>query len=258
MNKPGWQTTEWWTTMVAQVLAFLTVLHVFTPAQAHNLEQSLTAIIGAVFLLAANAWIVVHYIKARLAIKSITVHEDNRDDQGGSGPTLFRPSVNGLLPFVLPVLAFAFLGAPAQAQTSILPWRNSIHDRIRRLEDQTQRQQAAPQAAPAPAQPPVIIMMPPLQQLPIAGEPKQQLPIQGAPKQDLPIPGEPKQPLPIPGVPLQPLPTPGAPKQELPPAGQPKQTPPQGDQPKQQFMPPATGYQRFVPALWRPTHARST
>lgn len=83
--------------------------------------------------------------------------------------------------------------------------------------EQGQRQPPAPPSYQAPqAQPPIIIVQPPLQQFPIGGLPKQDFPIGGAPKQELPISGVPKQDLPIGGAPKQVLPPGGAPRQDLP------------------------------------------
>jgi hypothetical protein len=114
--------------------------------------------------------------------------------------------------------------APADGRQlcQVLPWRRQIEQRLQNLE-RGQRQPPAPSAPQA--QPPIIIVQPPLQQFPIGGQPKQDFPIGGAPKQELPPSGTPKQDLP-PG---------GAPKQELPPGGTPRQDLPVQPPP----MPPA-------------------
>jgi hypothetical protein len=115
--------------------------------------------------------------------------------------------------------------APADGRQlcQVLPWRRQVEQRLQNLERQ-QRQPPAPYAPPQ-AQPPIIIVQPPLQQFPIGGQPRQDFPIGGAPKQELPPSGAPKQDLP-PG---------GAPKQELPPGGTPRQDLPVQPPP----MPPA-------------------
>jgi hypothetical protein len=233
MTKPGWKTTEWWTTSISQLLALLTVFGVLTPTDAHSLEEALAKIVAATFLLATNAWIVVQYIKGRVALK-----------MGERTPS----SPRSLLPFLLACLLFPS-SASAQQPTRLLPWRAQVEQRLDQLERQSR---------PAP-QPPadsetkdllrqLIGQLQPRQLLPIEGTPKQELPIAGVPKQELPIAGAPKQDLPVPGAPRQDLPTPGTPKQELPGQGKPMQTLPGEAKPK-----PA-GYQRYT--LY-PVRARS-
>jgi hypothetical protein len=224
MTKPGWKTTEWWTTSISQLLALLTVFGVLTPTDAHSLEESLVKIVAATFLLAANAWIVVQYIKGRVAIK-----------MGERVPH----SPRSLLPVVLLLLLPSSVSA--QQPTRLLPWRADVERRL----DQLERQ-----ARPAPQTPgdtemkdllrQLIGQLQPRQLLPIEGTPKQDLPIAGAPRQELPIASTPKQELPVPGAPRQDLPTPGTPKQDLPGQGKPMQTLPGEAKPK-----PA-GYQRYT------------
>ncbi len=225
MTKPGWKTTEWWTTSISQLLALLTVFGVLTPTDAHSLEEALAKVVAATFLLATNAWIVVHYIKGRVALKM---------GERPAGPP------RSLLPVLFILLGFA---SPASAQqpTCLLPWRAQVERRLDQLERQTR---PAPQAPSDPEMKDLLrqlmAQLGSRQVLPIAGAPRQELPIAGTPKQDLPIAGTPKQDLPIPGAPRQDLPTPGTPKQDLPGEGKPKQTLPGEAKPK-----PA-GYQRYT------------
>jgi hypothetical protein len=224
MTKPGWKTTEWWTTTISQVLALLTVFGVLAPTDAHTLEEALAKIVAATFLLATNAWIVVQYIKGRVALKSLP-------GAGRSGG-----------PILPALLAFLFLAGSASAQQPayLLPWRAQVERRLQQLEKQAQP--AAPQADPEMKEllRQLREQLQSRQALPIAGTPKQELPIAGTPKQDLPIQGAPKQDLPVPGTPRQELPTPGTPKQQLPGEGKPMQTLPGEAKPK-----PA-GYQRYT------------
>src|SRR5262249_6244217 len=64
--KAGWKTTEFWMALIAQVLALLTVLGFVTSDQAKTLENALGQCIAAVFLFAANAYVVAQYIKGRV------------------------------------------------------------------------------------------------------------------------------------------------------------------------------------------------
>ena len=192
--KPGYQTTEFWTALIAQALALLTVLGLVTPADGQTLDAALGKCIAAVFALLANGAIVVQYIKSRLTLKTLAGAGQPKDASAGQGGGSFL------------WLGFALwlVGSPVQAQ-SILPWRNQMEQRLR---DQNQ---LITQLLGKQQQAPIII-----QQLPIGGELKQQLPIAGEPKQALPVPGEPKQQLPPGGAPKQDLPIGGPPLQSLP------------------------------------------
>lgn len=196
--KPGWKTTEFYVALISQAVALLVVLGFLSDQDARTLEAALTQCVTAVFLFLGNAWVVVNYVRGRVALKG----EPKSRGPGGVLPAL-----------LLAALALGAVAGPAAAGP-VLPWRAQVEQRLR---DQQQLihlllQQRQP---PAPGQP-----------LPIAGEPRQQLPIQGEPKQLLPVPGEPKQPLPIEGPPKQQLPVPGPPQQSLPVPGEPRQPPP--------------------------------
>jgi hypothetical protein len=224
MNKPGWQTTEWWTTTISQILAMLTVFGVLAPTDAHTLEEALAKIIAATFLLATNAWIVVHYIKGRVAVKTL------QGNQRPGGP-------------ILPVLlAFFCLAGPASAQqtTCLLPWRAQVERRLDQLERQARPAPPATDPEMKELLRQLLAHLQSQQALPIAAAPRQELPIAGTPRQELPISGAPRQELPIPGAPRQDLPTPGTPKQDLPAPGKPLQPLPGEAKPK-----PA-GYQRYT------------
>ena len=213
--KPGWRTSEFWTTLVSQALGLLTAVGLVTSQDAGTLQGALGQCVAAVFLLLANGWVVVRYIQARVTVKT-----------GGVSPPAGGGDWPNVLPLFLAALVLFASASPARAQ--VLPWRRQVEQRLKNLEAQ-QRQSPAP--APAPQ---IIVVPAPLQQLPIAGEPKQVLPIQGDPRQQLPIQGAPKQQLPIPGNPQQQLPIQGLPQQQLPIQGPvPQQLP--------QQMPPAAG-----------------
>jgi hypothetical protein len=191
--KPGWQTTEFWTALVSQALALLTVLGFLTAADARTLEDALGKCVAAVFLFATNAWIVVSYIRARLELKR--------------GGVTHSPSPGPRMPMLLVgTVALGLVAGPLQAHP-LLPWRAQIEQRLR-----DQQQQINHLLSQRPAQPPILLPGP----LPIQGEPRQLLPIPGEPRQLLPVPGDPRQQVPIPGPPRQELPIRGEPRQELP------------------------------------------
>lgn len=231
--KPGYQTTEFWHALIAQVLAFLTLMGVLGTNDSKTLEEALGKGVAAVFALIANGMIVVNYIKARHALKAQNGNNGNGHSGNGHSGANGTSSANGAgnLPVWLAVAAGLWLSAgPAQAQ-HVLPWRNQIESQLRHQEQLIAQLLGRQQQLAAP-----IIVVPPLQQLPIAGEPKQMLPIPGEPKQPLPVPGEPKQNLPPGGPPKQDLPIGGPPRQEVP------------------AMPPALGVQPYsrYRALARP------
>lgn len=68
--KPGYKTTEFWTTAVSQGLALLTVVGVLSTGDAATLGGELTKAITAVSVLAVSGWNVAAYIKARTTIKA--------------------------------------------------------------------------------------------------------------------------------------------------------------------------------------------
>ncbi len=213
--KPGYQTTEFWTTIIAQVLTLFTVAGILTPNDSKTLEEAATKAIVALGTLIASGVVVVQYVKSRFALK--VFQTDIAADQ------LDQAAAKAKTPAVLPTILLLGLGlclwSPAQAQASTLPWRNQIEQRLRDQNQLIMKLMGQPQQQPI-----IIQAPPPYQLLPIQGDPKQLLPIQGDPKQQLPIPGDPKQPLPIQGDPRQQLPIGGDPRQQLP-IGDPRQPP---------------------------------
>lgn len=186
--KAGFKTTEFWMTIVSQILAILTLLGFVSAQDAQSLETALGQCVAAVFLFAVNAWVVVQYAKGRVALKR---------SQAGS-PKLV---------WLLAIVVLGCLGGARLEAGPLLPWRAQIEQRLQdqqRLIAQWIGQQPRPQ--------------PPIFQLPIPGDPKQTLPIGGDPKQPLPVPGDPRQTLPTPGDPKQTPPPGGDPRQVMPPA----------------------------------------
>lgn len=69
INRPGLKTTEFWITVVSQLLAMLAMIGVVNSADAATLQDAIVKCVtaGGVFL--ANAWIVVRYIQGRVNLK---------------------------------------------------------------------------------------------------------------------------------------------------------------------------------------------
>ena len=213
--RPGWKTTEFYQAAAAQVLALLTLLGVVSSGDSQTLQDSIAKCVTAICALAANGWIVVHYIKCRFALKTFadyrltsTVERKPESPSEPSKPNL--PVGLGLA-----ILSLWLVGAPAQAQ-SLLPWRNSIAQQLRQHDQQIaqllNQQRSAPVPNQTPPPQPIVIVQPPLQSLPIQGQPRQTFPIGGQPKQTLPIGGQPEQALPVPGQPQQAFPMQGTPQ----------------------------------------------
>jgi hypothetical protein len=210
--KPGWKTSECWQAVLAQGLAFCTLLGIVNTTDAHSLEETIGKCITAIFALCANGYIVIHYISVRFHLKM--------DDSINKPPSSFNfpsPGVKSILWIGL-LGGLFFMGAEAQAQ-SIFPWRSGIQQQLKNHDNQINNLQNRPQQAPQQQAPQIIVIppaQPPLQTLPIQGQPQQSFPIQGQPRQDFPIQGQPRQDFPIQGQPQQQLPIQGQPQQSFP------------------------------------------
>lgn len=68
--KPGWQTTEFWTTMVTQGISVLVIVGLVNSSESSTLADSLTKMITALFSLLVSGSTVLNYIKARVAVKT--------------------------------------------------------------------------------------------------------------------------------------------------------------------------------------------
>jgi hypothetical protein len=209
--KPGFKTTEFWLSILAQVLGFAVLLGFVTANDSRTLEESLGKAVAAIFTVLSSAKVVIDYIKSRTALK--------KGESGPEGPDFPRLAAGFLLVLGGAALAAGPLAGSAQAQP-YLPWRHQINERLR-FHEKLLQELMARKDSPAPVAP-----APPIILLPIAGEPKQALPIGGEPKQLLPIGGEPKLAPPIGGPPRQELPPKGDPRQDLP------ITPPPGGEPQ--------------------------
>ena len=68
--KPGYMTTEFWSSIVSQALALLMIVGVISASDAQTLGDSLGKCIAAVFVFATNAYVVAQYIKGRVTMKT--------------------------------------------------------------------------------------------------------------------------------------------------------------------------------------------
>ncbi len=205
--KPGYRTTEFWLSLIAQGLGFAVLLGFVTVNDSRSLEESLGKAVAAIFTVISSAKVVIDYIKSRTLVKT----GDAATPPGSGGDF---PRLAACFLFLLGGLVAGPLASSAQAQP-FLPWRHQMNERLR-FQERLLQELLARKESPAPAAPILV--------LPIGGEPKQVLPIAGEPKQVLPIGGEPKMQPPIEGQPKQDLPPRGTPRQELPlaPPGEPQ------------------------------------
>lgn len=67
--KPGWQTTEFWHTLVSQITALAVFIGIL-PSDASTMEEAVTKLLAAAFTFLGNAGLVFAYIKSRTAIKT--------------------------------------------------------------------------------------------------------------------------------------------------------------------------------------------
>jgi hypothetical protein len=67
--KPGIYTSEFWLTVVAQLISVLTVFGVLKGDDGKSLGDALTQAVLAIFSLAGSAHVVAHYIRSRGLLK---------------------------------------------------------------------------------------------------------------------------------------------------------------------------------------------
>lgn len=68
--KPGWQTSEWWVTIVTQFLSFMVLLGVITMQDLNTLQGAVGAMVTAVFTVVSSAVVIWKYIQSRMEIKT--------------------------------------------------------------------------------------------------------------------------------------------------------------------------------------------
>ncbi len=69
MTRPGLKTTEFWVTLVSQALAFLALVGVIAPNDLGTLQDAVGKCVAAAAVFAANAWVIVQYIRSRTHLK---------------------------------------------------------------------------------------------------------------------------------------------------------------------------------------------
>ena len=67
--KPGWKTTEFWSTVFAQVFAVLALLGLVNARETATLQDAANHVAEALVLFGANAAVVLYYIKTRFHLK---------------------------------------------------------------------------------------------------------------------------------------------------------------------------------------------
>jgi hypothetical protein len=67
--KPGWQTTEFYQTLIVQALAFLTIFGVLSPADATGIGGTLASMVQNSVALIIAGGTVIHYITSRAKAK---------------------------------------------------------------------------------------------------------------------------------------------------------------------------------------------
>ena len=69
-KRSGIFTTEFWTTLVAQVLPVLVTTGVIGPGDVSTLEGATTKVVTSVGAMLAGAWVIVRYIQSRTELKA--------------------------------------------------------------------------------------------------------------------------------------------------------------------------------------------
>jgi hypothetical protein len=67
--KSGWKTTEFWSTIFAQVFAVLALLGLVNAREAATLQDAANHVAEALVLFGTNAAVVLYYIKTRFHLK---------------------------------------------------------------------------------------------------------------------------------------------------------------------------------------------
>jgi hypothetical protein len=246
--KPGFLTSEFWISVATQILAFLVITHVITPQDQEALAAALTKAIAAVFTIFAAARVVIQYVESRTALK-------RQDMINGKTAALVLLALAFLSPPTFAAappsaLPFAVSPLPSHPHTCFFGWnRQDNQQTIKLLEQVLQNQQVIMQLLqerhgqpPAAQQPQVIVLSPPLQNIPLGGMPYQQIPLGGPPRQDIPLGTPPRQDIPLGLPPQQQIPLGGPPKQQIDPGAPPRQVLPLGAPPP--MLPPSpTRYQ---------------
>lgn len=73
MNKSGYLTTEFWLTLIAQVLPILVTAGAIGPGDVSTLEGTLTKIVTSAATVLGATWVLVSYIKGRTETKKVQI-----------------------------------------------------------------------------------------------------------------------------------------------------------------------------------------
>jgi hypothetical protein len=69
VTRPGIKTTEFWAAAVSQLLALLALMGLIERADVGPLQDAIGKCVAAAAVFAANAWVVVQYIRSRTHLK---------------------------------------------------------------------------------------------------------------------------------------------------------------------------------------------
>jgi hypothetical protein len=74
--KPGWQSSEFWITLLGQVLALLALSGVINVGDKDKLETASANAVTAVFTIVSSTAVVIRYIRSRTELKSQALQPD--------------------------------------------------------------------------------------------------------------------------------------------------------------------------------------
>lgn len=77
-SKPGYQTTEFWLAVASQLLMLLVMIGIIPATDQDMLFGAVSACIVAAFALVTNGWIIVSYIRGRVAAKTEAMKLDEQ------------------------------------------------------------------------------------------------------------------------------------------------------------------------------------
>ncbi|HEV3444683.1 MAG TPA: hypothetical protein VG099_08580 [Gemmataceae bacterium] len=272
--KSGFKTTEFWLTLVAQLISLLVMTGAIPQADTGMLNESASKIAAGV----VAALTLCKYIHSRTLVKTsvwllillvpgLAKAQDNLVSGGvvsgrvvASGQMVCGagkrpPLTTHYSPLTIQKTCLFGNCGGNQSNAQVIQLLTQIvnqNAQLIALLQAQQRPQQPPAAAPAPQ---LIVLGGPLQQIPLGGAPPQQIPLGGPPLQNIPLGGPPQQNIPLGPAPQQNIPL-GTPPQQNIPLGPPPASPPMPRVP--QTGP--TGYQRFTIAqtYWRPAVSHGT
>ena len=274
--KPGFKTTEFWLTLVAQLISLLVMTGVIPQADTGMLNDTASKVAAGIVaaltlckyihsrtLVKTSVWLLILLAPGLAKAQNTRIADLRLQIADCRRPILnLQSSIcnpqSTLSPHVQRTCLFGNCGGN-QSNAQIIQLLTQIVNQNAQLIALLQSQQRPPQppAVQAPA-PQLIVLGGPLQQIPLGGPPLQQIPLGGPPQQNIPLGGPPQQNIPLGGPPQQNIPLGPLPQQNIP-LGPPPQNIPLGNPPANQQMPRVpqtgpTGYQRFTitQTYWRP------